>query len=424
MPEEFLRAVCVMERNNTMSLCINNVEIKKFEIVRKHFNMSFLTYDVALTLAKRCNLRMIEDTVNKPREYEIIVGDCEREGVKKICDYDTFEVRIEGKKVYLNGGSSPAVTIAVWEFRRLLREKENVTDDMSFVGSYTEFAKNYDDETYYKPVFFDDFDDIEGDHVSPNGIDTTKWNLRGGDGHSSWSHEGHNGARCDRSLDPKRVYVKDSCFQIHPWYDEENNVFYGGFLESNGKMKFTYGYIEISAKIPDGDGFWSCLWLRCNDRSGRVRPEIDVNECFGNGACVTANLHTWPGEDAEQYGITHTPLKREDYFEYRHWCPDDKCYGEDFHTFGVLWTDEIAWFTCDGVPYFKYKMGDKETDAECFSKKVWIVLSEAVGFKNVKNPLNNTPEEWKTKGSYYVDWCYLYQIKDGKQIIEFMEQNQ
>ena len=404
-----------------MAVTVNGIGLSAFQIVRKHYNSSFMTYRELEMMAKRCGLRILEDTVNKPREYEIIIGDCEREGVKKFTDRDAFEVRIEGKKIFLNGGSAPAVTMAVSEFRKFIVPDAEITDSMSFVGSYTEYAKNYDDETYYKPVFFDEFDDIEGDFVNPNGLDTRKWNLRGGTGHSGWSTAGHNDARCDRSLDPNRVYVKDSCFQIHPWYDKENNVFYGGFLESNGKMKFTYGYAEASVKIPDGDGFWTAMWLRCNDRSGRVRPEIDVNECFGNGAGVNANLHTWPGEDAEQYGITHTQLNRNDYFERLHWCPDDNRFSQDFHTFGVLWTHEVAWFTCDGVPYFKYTMGDKETDFECFGKKVWIVLSEAVGFPHVKNPLNNTPEQWEKNSSFYVDWCYLYQIKDGKQVIEFME---
>ena len=405
-----------------MALTINGVAINNFAVVRKHFNAAFLTCQEVRTFASRCGLRILEDTVNQPREYEIIVGDCEREGVKKILDRDIFEVRIEGKKIYLNGGSAPAVTVAVSEFRNILKAKEEITDSDSFSGSYSEKLKEYDDETYYKPVFFDDFDDIEGDFVSPNGIDTRKWNLRGGTGHSGWSTEGHHESRCDRSLDPNRVYVKDSCFQIHPWYDKENNTFYGGFLESNGKMNFTYGYVEVSVKIPHGDGFWSALWLRCKDRSGRVRPEIDVNECFGNGCGVNANLHTWPGEDAEQYGITHTQLNRQDYFERLHWCPDDKSFHDDFHTFGVLWTKDIAWFTCDGVPYFKYTMGDKETDFECFGKKVWIVLSEAVGFKNVKDPLNNTPEQWENNAPFFVDWCYLYQIKDGSQIIEFIKE--
>ena len=406
-----------------MGFLINGIDLKQFFIVRKHFNASYLTCCELRNFASRCGLRILEDTVNKPREYEITVGNCERDGVCEITDRDAFEVRIEGKKVFLNGGSAPAVTMAVSEFRKLLKSKEELTDADSFTGSYSEKLKEYDDETYYKPVFFDEFDDIEGDFVNENGLDTRKWNLRGGTGHSGWSTAGHHDARCDRSLDPNRVYVKDSCFQIHPWYDKENNVFYGGFLESNGKMHFTYGYVEVSVKIPHGDGFWTALWLRCKDRSGRVRPEIDVNECFGNGCGVNANLHTWPGEDAEQYGITHTQLNRTDYFERLHWCPDDKSFHDDFHTFGVLWTHDVAWFTCDGEPYFKYTMGDKETDFECFGKKVWIVLSEAVGFPHVKDPLNNTPEQWEKNSSYYVDWCYLYQIKDGKQVIEFMEEN-
>ena len=243
---------------------------------------------------------------------------------------------------------------------------------------------------------------------------------KGGDGHSNWSTEGRNGARCERSLDPKHVFVRDSLFQIHPWHDKENNIYYGDFLESNGKMLFTYGYLEISAKIPDGDGFWTAMWLRCRDFAGAARPEIDINECFGDGSCVHANLHTWPGDEAEAAGVVHTQLDRKKYPERQHICPDGKKFSEDFHTFGVLWTENLAWFTCDGVPYFKYTMGDKPTDKHCFGKKMWIVISEAVGFPAVKHIANSSKEVWENSSRFYVDWCYLYQIKDGKQQRVFM----
>ena len=53
---------------------VNDVKIAQFGIVRKHFNMSFMTIGEGETLAKRCGMRILEDTVNKPRERRMDDG--------------------------------------------------------------------------------------------------------------------------------------------------------------------------------------------------------------------------------------------------------------------------------------------------------------------------------------------------------------
>ena len=83
-----------------MALFINDVAINQFSVVRKHFNEGFLTCQEIRTLASRCGLRVLEDTVNKPREYEIIVGDCERDGVKKFDDRDALRSALRVKRYF------------------------------------------------------------------------------------------------------------------------------------------------------------------------------------------------------------------------------------------------------------------------------------------------------------------------------------
>ena len=401
-----------------MDITINGVSIAKFSVVRPHFNSSYLTYaETESMLNEICkktgfSLPLNDDTVTEETEYEIIIGDSARPGVTAISDRDEYGVNISGKKVYLCGGSHSATTLAVTEFAKKLMAG-NVTDADSSRGSYTETVANYDHSTYYTPAFYDDFD---GDT-----LDTTKWQLRGGDGNSKQSAAGVNGSRADRSTDPSRVYVRDGLFQIHPYYDENSNVYYGGYIETKDSMKFTFGYIEMSAKIPHGDGFWTSLWMRCGDYSGAARPEIDVNESYGNASVVAANLHTWPGDEAEKYGVVHKALSSKKYPDTKRYCVDGKLFSEDFHTFGLLWTDEAAIFTCDGKPYFHYVMGDdKATDFQCFSKRMHVVISEAVGFEtNSLDIRNATEEQWENSSQFYVDWLYIYQIEDGKQVMDF-----
>lgn len=401
---------------------INNAVIGGFAIVRPHYNSSYLTYAEVEKLVdmsyKKTGYKPVinDDTVTDEVEYEIIVGDCARPNVTKIENRDEYSVKISGKKVYINGGSHQATTVAVTEFIKKCESKSALTDADSFSGSYSQTVSSYNSATYYTPKFYDDFDDITGEHVNANGLDTTKWKL------TTSSTASFDGYKAKRATDPEHIFVADGMFQIHPYVNEDKKEIYGGFLETHNLMRFTYGYIEYSARMPEGPGFWTALWLRCGDYSGPARPEIDIAESFGNSKTYAFNMHTWPGIEAEQFGVTHTSLDGGKYPDKKKTCPDDKKFNDDFHTFGMLWTPEIVYATCDGVPYFKYNMGDKNTDAGCFGKLMKICISMACGFENCPgggNPFTASEEVWNDTGKYYVDWVYVYQLDDGIQTMVF-----
>ena len=401
---------------------VNGVPLGKFTIIRPRINSSYMTYAEVERLVETVLehtgylMHIKDDTVTKETDYELIIGDCARPNVTKLDDRDKYKITVSGKKVFLNGGSHQATTMAVSEFMKLIKTKGTWADADSLDGSYAQSVANYDKSTYYTPTFWDDFDDISGDHVNVNGLDTTKWQL------TTAGKKGFGGYKAIRATDPEHVFVKDGMFQIHPYVDHEKQTYYGGFLRSLERMKFTYGYIEYSAKIPDGPSFWTALWLRCNDKSGASRPEIDVAECFGNSRTYAFTLNTWPGLEAAEFGVEHTSLDGGKYPDKKKECPDGKKFNDDFHTFGMFWTDEVAWATCDGTPFFKYTMGDKATDAECFGKLADICISLACGFEEVPggaDPTTAGPEVWNDTGIYYVDWVYVYQIQDGKQTMVF-----
>ncbi len=401
-------------------ITVNGANIGSFNIVRPHYNSSYLTYAEVEKLVETVyqksgyKLAINDDTVTDETEYEIIIGDCARPNVTKIDDRDEYKVTISGKKVYINGGSHQATTIAVSELIKKVENSVALTDADSFNGSYSATVATYDSSTYYTPKFWDDFDDISGDHVNANGLDTTKWRL------TTEGSTGHNGYKATRATDPEHIFVADGMFHIYPYADHEKKEFYGGFLETSNLMRFTYGYIEYSAKIPEGAGFWTALWLRCGDYSGPARPEIDIAECFGNSKTFAFNMHTWPGKGPGSEDVTHTSLDGGKYPDKKKECPDGKKFNDDFHTYGMLWTPEVVYATCDGVPYFTYNMGDKETDAWCFSRLMKICISMAVGFEsNGGDPSTLSEEIWNTTGRYYVDWVYVYQIDDGRQVMSF-----
>ena len=154
-----------------VDIIVNGANISEFSFIRPHFNISHLTQ---LEIENAVNnfyrktghmLPILHDTKTEETDYEIIVGNCERSGVEKIDNYDTYKITVADKKVYINGGSPYATAMAVTEFGKMVEQGNLV----SVEGSYNETLANYDKATTYHPTWIDDFD---GDS-----IDFTKWKL-------------------------------------------------------------------------------------------------------------------------------------------------------------------------------------------------------------------------------------------------------
>ena len=392
---------------------INGVNIAYFRIVRPHFNFSYLVQLEIDNLINTVYTKMgymldcVHDEYAKDYDYEIIIGDVSFTGSEKISDLDSYKVTVDGKKVYLNGGSAYATAMAVSEFTKLLAT--DVTDSVSKAGSYNDNVKNYDKNTL-KYAWGDDFN---GD-----ALDTSKW-------YQSTMKEsgtkGENGKTSVRSDNPNDVYVNDGKFHICARQDEQ--YYYGGRITSQKTMRYKYGYLEMSAVLPHGSDFWVALWA-CGDAGQatsdqmNMYPEIDVVECFGNSAMYYANCHSWPTMYGEQNGLVHTSLDDTHANEKKYQCPDSKRLTETFHTYGMMWTPDAMTFVCDADPYFTYNFRDDNEDKNTFNQEMYLIISMALGFENNSTSINNaTPDDWEYTNKYIVDWVNIYQKDDGKSYV-------
>ena len=81
-----------------------------------------------------------------------------------------------------------------------------------------------------------------------------------------------------------------------------------GMLSSHEAYSFTFGYAEISAKVPKGMGVWPAFWLLPADKSWP--PEIDVIEYLGRdpkrfmARCITPISKTRTRAQAARFGQT------------------------------------------------------------------------------------------------------------------------
>src|SRR4051812_33808662 len=114
------------------------------------------------------------------------------------------------------------------------------------------------------------------------------------------------------------------------WYNS-------GLITTEGMFTQTYGYFEIRADLPSGQGMWPAFWLLPADKSWP--PEIDVLEAFGqdNGrgeggsgevhvGAITSNWASGGGGD---------------------WVamPNGANNQTGYHTYGVNWQpDHVTWY--------------------------------------------------------------------------------
>lgn len=394
-------------------ITVNGVPIGRYTVIRQHYNASYLTelelnalIDDAFSRSGY-KLQLMHDKYTELSQYEIIVGNCDREGVEKITDCDEYRITVKGDKIYLNGGSAHATALAVAEFKKLF--KGNITDSISTLGSYDQTMAGYDKSVTLYKTFEENFDGTE--------INTNIWR----NGEPTWCVAGLNGKLQRRSSDPNDVYVKDGSFYICAREDDEN--YYGGIIQTYATYK--YGYIEMSSKIPHGTGFWTALYLCTDDLYSAIDPslpqlagpEYDVMECFGNSEHYQANIHSWPAAGGEIKGWEHISLDGPVYGNDKRYHSVDAGVplGYDFHTYGMMWDDERVTFTCDADPFFSYDTTLNEQDIETNNHSVWIRIAMNVGSATNPEPgITDSIEDWQNTNKFQVDWINVYQKNDGK----------
>lgn len=113
-------------------------------------------------------------------------------------------------------------------------------------------------------------------------------------------------------------------------------LYTSGMISSFHQFSTVYGYFEMRAQLPKGQGFWPAFWLL--PVSMAWPPEIDVMEVLGNDTTILHNAaHT------KQSG-THTSSGHQTKV------PDLSL---GFHTYGLDWQkDFIRWFF-DGSEIFR-----------------------------------------------------------------------
>ncbi len=389
--------------------------IEQYKIVLPNFNISYLVVrkvnqlcDLIFEVTGKRLSVVRDDEVGG--DYEIIIGDCNREGVSPVADYEKYEIRNNGKTLYVNGGRNYSVAYAV---DRLI---EDIRDNNKLDGKNE--SGTYDNTMDYRLVWTDEF----------NTLDLNTWTAV----NEVQPHYGNfYGMGTARSTDPENFGVKDGKMYHAATYDAEN--FYGTYATTKNSVNFTYGYMEISSSLADGDGIWHAFWTWSDARD---HLEFDIMECWSGAHYYVGYLHEFV--DAQQVYINgkgnedpHSYVMRDKVVEHNaFYTGGDKApywdksvtMHEDMHTFSCEWTETDVSYFRDGERVFNYVYAGTE-NAYLYSKPHYFILSMLVG-SNYRD-YDDDEEPYGTKrpkleGEYWdngrntwtIEYLQLFQ-KDG-----------
>ena len=198
---------------------------------------------------------------------------------------------------------------------------------------------------------------------------------------------------------------------------EVSRGFTSARLVTRGKAAWTYGKIEVRAKLPQGQGTWPAIWMlpeRSDYGTWAASGEIDILEAVNLGA----GCKECPG------GIENRILGT---LHFGGQWPNNKHKGDEtvlpapldgFHVFGIVWEKgRISW-TIDGRTYATQVAGDWNTSgsndpAAPFDRPFHLILNLAVGGGLAESRTEKGVDDRGYPKMMEVDWVRVWQCDAG-----------
>ena len=134
-------------------------------------------------------------------------------------------------------------------------------------------------------------------------------------------------------------------------------------LKSENKFEFTYGKVEVRAKLPTGGGTWPAIWMLGQNYATNTWPacgEIDMMEHKGNFPnIIHATLH-YPGHSGGN-GVTNTTTS--------------SGVSSQFHVYKTIWSPNSIKFYIDDVLFHSFT----NTGTTPFNSDFFLILNVAMG---------------------------------------------
>lgn len=238
------------------------------------------------------------------------------------------------------------------------------------------------DPVYNNLIFEDDFK-VNGEP------DESKWGYDIGRGDNGW---GNAEAQyyTDRSVN---VVVENDNLKIIAQKENFQGASYtSARLKTQDKFDFTYGRLDVRAKLPKGGGTWPAIWMLGANFPEVGWPncgEIDIMEHVGNDpGSIQSALH-----NPSSFG--NTIYKRS---------VDITDESDTFHVYSMIWSEEQISFYLDGVRFYIYRPESRNSNTWPYDKPQFLILNVAMG-----GTLGGDIDPSFSSSSMEIDYVRIYQ---------------
>ena len=284
----------------------------------------------------------------------------------------------------------------------------------------------------YTPAYgniSDKYEYVWGDEFSQSYLDGNKWAISPKMG-SNPSKGFYN------DQDEKVINVENGSLRLTAYKADDGTYHVPTSVITRNAMNFTYGYVEIRAKLPLQTGVWSSFWaVTVADSAGVEKlavpkcsdvAEIDMFEVFGTNQ-VSGGIIKWASPSwypKGTNGLQRVELEQDN----------------EYHIFGYEWTPTEIIMYCDGVIYacfditepwlnpgeegkgkegWTYTNADNTgTDMSCFNDPQYLIFNNHLFYEGISNAnqyINISNPDFKS-ADYLIDYCRVYQIPEGSEI--------
>ena len=242
---------------------------------------------------------------------------------------------------------------------------------------------------------------IWSDEFDGEGLpDPAKWRYDvGGGGWGNDEAQFYTDARTENARVEDGVLIIEARKEGWPAGRNPSNDYTSARLVTKGNGDWTYGRIEVRAKLPAGRGTWPAIWMLPTGREYGTWPrsgEIDIMEHVGyDMGTVHGSLHSLANNwltGTQPTGSTQV---------------DDV--DTAFHVYAVEWSPEEITFSVDGNPFYTAANPGTGWEAWPFDQPFHLILNVAVGgFWGGREGID--PDIWPARME--VDYVRVYDLGD------------
>jgi hypothetical protein len=211
------------------------------------------------------------------------------------------------------------------------------------------------------------------------------WSYDLGNGDNGWG----NAEKEYYTSRPENVIVKDGILKITAQKESYNGFGYtSARMQTANKFSFTYGRVDIRAKLPTGGGTWPAIWMLGSNIS-----------TVGWPACGEIDIMEWKGNEPNKlYGTMHHPNHAGGNADGGTTTITNA--SSEFHVYSVDWSATNIKMYVDGNLFYTFA----NNSSLPFNKDFFLILNVAMG-----GTFGGNIDPTFTSSSMEVDYIRVYQ---------------